>query len=85
MSFRPSEGSLSVRMIPYAPSLRSRSANMFVAILSWEPRNSLNLCDPSNIMSRMISSDQRSPSISSEAFSGQPDRHFGFLFAIVSH
>jgi hypothetical protein len=28
-------------------------------------------------MSRMISSDQRSPSISTEAFSGHSDRRFG--------
>jgi len=36
--------------------------------------------DPSNIMSRMISSDHRSPSISTDAFSGQPDRRFGIAF-----
>jgi hypothetical protein len=28
-------------------------------------------------MSRIINKDQRSPSISTEAFSGQPDRRFG--------
>src|ERR1700689_5922389 len=31
-------------------------------------------------MSRMISSDQRSPSISTEAFSGHPERRFGPAF-----
>jgi hypothetical protein len=35
-------------------------------------------------MSRMISNDQRSPKISTEAFSGHPDRRFvlAFFFAI---
>src|SRR5580700_5349866 len=38
-------------------------------------------------MSRMISSDQRSPSISTEAFSGQPERRFGadFFRAMFLH
>jgi hypothetical protein len=36
-------------------------------------------------MSRMISNDQRSPNISTEAFSGHPDRRFGlgFFFGII--
>src|SRR5882672_5803915 len=33
-------------------------------------------------MSRMISNDQRSPSISTEALSGHPDRHVTWRFAI---
>jgi hypothetical protein len=40
------------------------------------PRNALQVRVPCSIMSRMISSDQRSPSISTEAFSGHPDRRF---------
>jgi hypothetical protein len=36
-------------------------------------------------MSRMISNDQRSPNISTEAFSGHPDRRFalGCFFGII--
>jgi hypothetical protein len=31
-------------------------------------------------MSRIIRSDQRSPSVSTEAFKGHPERHFGLGF-----
>src|ERR1700728_4414822 len=37
-------------------------------------------------MSRIINSDQRSPSISTEAFSGQPERRFGdVMFRGIFH
>src|SRR5271157_4292755 len=50
--------------------------------------NSLKVRNPRNIMSRMINSDQRSPSISTEAFSGQPDRRLALdfdIFFTVNH
>src|ERR1700722_7274789 len=46
---------------------------MFVAIRSYEPRNSLNVRNPRSIMSRIISSDHRSPNTSTDAFRGHPD------------
>src|SRR5215813_9988431 len=47
---------------------------MLVAMRSWELRNSLKVFESRSIMSRTIRSDQRSPSISTEAFSGHPER-----------
>ncbi len=50
---------------------------MFVAILA---RNSWQVRNPRSIMSQIIGNDQRSPNISTEAFSGQPDRRLGLAF-----
>jgi len=50
---------------------------MFVAILS---RNSLQVRNPWSIMSRIIGNHQGSPNISTEAFSGHPDRLLGLAF-----
>src|SRR6266702_2031340 len=63
-------------MIPAASSLSRRSARIFVAIPSPDSWNSLKVRNPRIIRSRMIRSDQRSPSISSEILTGQPDRCF---------
>lgn len=51
---------------------------MLVAIPSPDCWNSLNVRKPRTIRSRMISSDQRSPKISSDTLTGQPDRRLGF-------
>ncbi len=61
-------------MIPAASSFLRRSARIFVAIPSPDSWNSLNVRKPRTIRSRMISSDQRSPRISREMLTGQPDR-----------
>ena len=50
---------------------------MFVAILA---RNSWQVRNPRSIMSQIIGNDQRSPNISTEAFSAQPDRRLGLAF-----
>jgi hypothetical protein len=42
-------------------------------------KKSLKVFAPRSIMSRMISSDQRSPSISTDAFSGHLERGVGRL------
>src|SRR5882762_9090000 len=67
-------------MIPWAISLLRRSERMLVAIPSYDVRNSLKLRKPRNIMSRRIKRDQRSPSISTEALRGQPERRLGVEF-----
>src|SRR5579864_373025 len=53
---------------------------MLVAIPSDDPWNSLNVRNPRTIRSRMISKDQRSPNISREMLTGQPDRRFDLGF-----
>src|SRR6266699_750403 len=63
-------------MIPAPSSFCSRSARMLVAIPSPDASNSLNVRKPRTIKSRMISNDQRSPNLSSEILTGQPDRGF---------
>src|ERR1700756_2040809 len=50
---------------------------MLVAMRSSEERNSLKVRKPRTMMSRMMSRDQRSPSISTEALSGHPERRLG--------
>src|SRR5207253_2094385 len=73
-TLRPSVSSDSAVMIPAASSLSRRSARIFVAIPSPDSWNSLKVRNPRIIRSRMIRSDQRSPRISSEILTGQPDR-----------
>lgn len=64
---------------------RRRSARTLVAIFSCEPRNSLKDLNPQTIMSRRMRRDQRSPSISTEAFKGQGERRWtrGFFLATL--
>src|SRR5258707_14966992 len=64
-------------MIPWAISLLRRSERMLVAMPSYEVRNSLKVRKPRNIMSRRIKRDHRSPSISTEALRGHPERRVG--------
>src|SRR6185312_7726754 len=64
-------------MIPAAMSFCRRSARMFVAIFASDSRNCLNVRKARTIMSRMTSSDQRSPSASSEMLTGHPERWRG--------
>src|SRR5579885_2391288 len=54
---------------------------MLVAIPSPDCWNSLNVRKPRTIRSRMISSDQRSPKISSDTLTGQPDRRLDFALS----
>ncbi len=58
---------------------------MLVEISSPECRNSLNVRSPRTIISRTISSDQRSPKRSSEIPMGQPERGFEFGFLALTH
>src|SRR5216683_6019792 len=64
-------------MMPEASSFCRRSARMLVAMPSPACWNSLNVRWPRTIMSRTMSSDQRSPKISREMLTGQPDRRLG--------
>src|SRR6266849_10482970 len=63
-------------MIPAASSFFRRSARILVAMPSPDSWNSLNVRKPRTIRSRMISSDQRSPNLSREILTEQPDRRF---------
>ena len=67
-------------MMPLASSFCNRSARMLVAIPSPDSSNSLNVRSPRTIRSRTISSDQRSPNISSDTLTGQPDRGWEAMF-----
>ncbi len=67
-------------MMPLASSFCNRSARMLVAIPSPDSSNSLNVRSPRTIRSRTISSDQRSPNISSDTLTGQPDRGWEAAF-----
>src|SRR5437763_7684634 len=75
---RPSVFSGSGAMITAASSRSSRSARILVAMPSPDSSNCLNVLKPRTIRSRMMSSDQRSPNISSETLTGQPERGCDF-------
>jgi len=57
---------------------------MFVAMPSPDCSNSLNVRNPRTIRSRMINNDQRSPKISRETLTGQPDRRLDVGFSGTS-
>ena len=65
---------------PGLPQAPQPVARIFVAIPSPDARNSLNVLFPLTIMSRISSSDHRSPNLSKATLTGHPDRRFALIF-----
>src|SRR5438552_8968461 len=78
---RAASGSVAAIRSLAVSSFCRRSARMFVAMPSPDCSNSLNVRNPRTITSRMINNDQRSPRISRETLTGQPDRRLGLGFS----